>query len=155
MICSTLKEAGFADGSFDVVTLFHVIEHVASPSLLVRQVCRVVKPGGHVVIETPTIDSLWYRLLGSRWRQFIPDHYWFFSAPTLHDLLERNGIQVSSVARVGKSVTLRLLCNRLERLFGRRLPGLHAVLRAVVTDRPHRVAARCGGFVAPLSGPTV
>jgi len=43
----------FADGVFDLVLLNEVIEHVADDAATLREACRVVKPGGHVVIYAP------------------------------------------------------------------------------------------------------
>src|SRR5262249_12496605 len=60
---------------FDVVASFHVIEHVDSPRSFIRAAADRLKPGGLLVIETPNIDSLPFKLLKSRWRQFIPEHY--------------------------------------------------------------------------------
>ncbi len=48
------------DGSFDAITLIHVVEHMAGPFLrdLFIEVARVVKPGGVVVVETPNVGSI-------------------------------------------------------------------------------------------------
>jgi SAM-dependent methyltransferase len=43
----------FADNAFDVVLLNEVIEHVQDDAATVREACRVVRPGGHVVIYAP------------------------------------------------------------------------------------------------------
>lgn len=131
---ATLEDAGFEDESFDVATLFHVIEHVPSPATLCRQVLRILRPGGLIFVETPNIDSLWFRILGARWRQFIPDHYWFFSPATLAGLLVRVGFTDARVERVGKAASLRLLLNRLERIAGRPLPVAATMLRLLRLD---------------------
>jgi 2-polyprenyl-3-methyl-5-hydroxy-6-metoxy-1,4-benzoquinol methylase len=128
LVSATLGEAGFPEGSFDVVAMFHVIEHVPSPKALVGEAFRVLRPGGALFAETPNIDTLWFRLLGPRWRQLIPDHYWFFSPATLRKLLTRTGYVVDGVERVGKAVSLRLLVNRLERMARRPLPALRKLL---------------------------
>jgi len=43
----------FADGSFDMVLLNEVIEHVQDDAATMREACRVLRPGGHVVIYAP------------------------------------------------------------------------------------------------------
>jgi SAM-dependent methyltransferase len=43
----------FKDAAFDVVTLISTIEHVQDPDALVREVDRVLSPGGHVVVQIP------------------------------------------------------------------------------------------------------
>jgi 2-polyprenyl-3-methyl-5-hydroxy-6-metoxy-1,4-benzoquinol methylase len=136
LVATTLGEARFPNGSFDVVAMFHVIEHVPSPRALCAEVFRVLRPGGALFAETPNIDTLWFRLLGRRWRQLIPDHYWFFSPAPLRRLLTRVGFVVDGVERVGKAVSLRLLVNRLERMARRPLPALGRLLtRLRLADR--------------------
>jgi SAM-dependent methyltransferase len=52
MIEAILERAGLEDSSFDVALLNHVIEHLDDPLRTIREVNRVLKPGGHFVIET-------------------------------------------------------------------------------------------------------
>ena len=112
---STLAGARFPDGGFDVAASYHVIEHVPSPRAELRELHRVVKPGGWLVMETPNIDNAWYRLLGARWRQFIPDHIFFFTPRTFARLCEESGFQVVELRSVGKAMSVRLFINRLGR----------------------------------------
>ncbi|MDX2032519.1 MAG: class I SAM-dependent methyltransferase [Blastocatellia bacterium] len=113
---TTLDEARFPAGHFDAAVSYHVIEHVPSPRAELRELHRVLKPGGWLVMETPNIDNLWYRLLGARWRQFIPDHLYFFTPQTFTRLCEESGFEVRELRSVGKSMSLRLFLNRLGRL---------------------------------------
>jgi SAM-dependent methyltransferase len=43
----------FADGSFDVVNANHVLEHVSDDAVAIDEICRVLKPGGHAILQTP------------------------------------------------------------------------------------------------------
>jgi SAM-dependent methyltransferase len=110
-----LCDAGFPDGHFDVAAMYHVIEHVPSPRRELSELRRVIKPGGWLVLETPNIANVWYRLLGARWRQFIPDHIFFFTPQTLTRLCESGGFEVRDLRSVGKAMSLRLFINRLGR----------------------------------------
>jgi len=105
---------------FDVVASFHVIEHVDSPRSFIAAAAERLKPGGLMVIETPNIDSLPFKLMKGRWRQFIPEHYFFFSAKTLSRLLADYNLRVDSVTTIGKYASLDLIANRL----GRYMPWL-------------------------------
>src|SRR5262249_39574991 len=100
---------------FDVVASFHVIEHVDSPRAFIAAAADRLKPGGLLVIETPNIDSLPFKLLKSRWRQFIPEHYFFFSPNTMSRLLAEHGLGIESVTTIGKYASVDLIMNRLGR----------------------------------------
>jgi len=114
-INSTLIDAHFPSDHFDVVALYHVIEHFHSPSAEVREMCRILKPGGWLVVETPNIATIWYRILSGRWRQFIPDHIFFFTPQTLTRLCEENGFKARDLRSAGKAMSVRLFINRLGR----------------------------------------
>jgi 2-polyprenyl-3-methyl-5-hydroxy-6-metoxy-1,4-benzoquinol methylase len=123
----TLSEAGYPSACFDAVVMLHVIEHLDSPRQTVNEIHRVLKPGGIVAIETPNIDTIWFRLLKTRWRQFIPDHYFFFTPRTLGRLLENTGFRLLEIERVGKPMSVRLFADRVRRfnpLLGKILSSL-------------------------------
>jgi SAM-dependent methyltransferase len=64
----TLEAQRFPDGSFDALTAFDVVEHVADPRGLLREAARILKPGAPLVAEVPHFNGLIYRmgrLLGS------------------------------------------------------------------------------------------
>jgi len=111
----TLSDARFPDGHFDAAAMYHVIEHVPSPHEELRELRRIIKPGGWLVLETPNIATAWYRLLGARWRQFIPDHIFFFTPRTITRLCESSGFEARELRSVGKAMSLRLFINRLSR----------------------------------------
>lgn len=52
------EELSFEDGFFDVVTCFDVIEHIYDTDFMIREIHRVLKPNGYLIISTPRIDSL-------------------------------------------------------------------------------------------------
>src|SRR5688572_18311517 len=49
----------FADGSFDVVTMFDVLEHLSDDSRALNEVHRVLRPGGALVLSVPAYQKLW------------------------------------------------------------------------------------------------
>lgn len=126
----TLPCPELADGEFEAAVMLHVIEHVPDPGSAVRELRRLVRPGGMLVVETPRFDSLVFRLLGRRERSInnCPGHIYFFTVPTLRRLLEQNGFAVERVDLVGRTLTgERLLYNvglisrnaGMQRLLGR------------------------------------
>jgi len=136
----SIADAGLPPGSFDLAVLYHVFEHFRDPRGELRQLWRLVRPGGALVLETPDVETIWFRLLGERWRQIIPDHLFFFSAATLDRLLREEGWTVLSCRHVGKSMSVRLFISRIGRNYPRTaqlLVRLAKILR--VEDRTLRL----------------
>jgi 2-polyprenyl-3-methyl-5-hydroxy-6-metoxy-1,4-benzoquinol methylase len=81
------------DGFFDAVTLSHVIEHVYDPVHTLLECARVLRPGGHLWVETPNIESIGYNLYGRFWRGFdTPRHLILFNHESLQLALRRAGL---------------------------------------------------------------
>jgi len=81
----------FASGSFDAVLCTQVLEHVAEPQLVLREVCRVLKPGGRLFLSAP-----------QSWHQHQKPHdYYRYTSFGLRYLLERAGLQVQSMRNMG------------------------------------------------------
>jgi SAM-dependent methyltransferase len=114
-VTGTLFDAQLPAAHFDAAVLYHVIEHLPSPVAAVRELQRIVKPGGWLVLEAPNIETIWFRMLGPRWRQFIPDHLFFFTPATLTRLCEEQGFAVRELRSVGKTMSVRLFLSRLSR----------------------------------------
>ena len=114
--CGVIQTAPWSD--FDVVTSFHVIEHVNSPAELIEHAAQRLKSGGLLAMETPDIGSWAYRVFRSRWRQFIPEHYHFFDRTTLTRLLSERGFRVFHSMNIGKYASFGLVLHRL----GRQIP---------------------------------
>lgn len=112
----TLLEAAYPANQFDVVVMLHVLEHLDSPRQTLQEVHRLLNPGGILLIETPNIETIWFQLLRTRWRQLIPDHYFFFTPRTLGRLLEITGFRPLEIKSVGKPMSVRLFTDRLRRL---------------------------------------
>jgi SAM-dependent methyltransferase len=108
-----LEDAGIADETFDVVILNHVIEHMTDPLQSLREINRVLKPGGHLVIETPRYDTLMFKLLGRRERSVSCDgHIYFFTSESLEKLYNRAGFQKTKLWYTGRTLSLeRLMWN--------------------------------------------
>lgn len=77
---ATVIQGGFPDtglpsGHFDIVTLSHVIEHVHDPLAALREVFRVLKPGGRIWLATPNLESFSHSRFGSNWRGLEPPRH--------------------------------------------------------------------------------
>jgi SAM-dependent methyltransferase len=78
-------------GTYDVVTLWGVIEHLEDPLSEMRRVAAILKPGGVVCLWTGDVDTLLARALGSRWWYVMGQHVQLFSRASLDQLLRRAG----------------------------------------------------------------
>jgi SAM-dependent methyltransferase len=84
-----------APGSFDVVTLWHVLEHVHTLNETLEQLIRVLKPGGKLLIAVPNVESLDAQHYGPDWAAYdVPRHLYHFSPATMRELLGRHGLAV-------------------------------------------------------------
>jgi SAM-dependent methyltransferase len=96
-----LHDAGYAPGSFDVITLIELIEHIADPLVLLRQCRDLLRPRGVAVINTPNGASWSARALGGEWEGFsltrLGGHICFYSPRALHVLADRTGFDIAAI----------------------------------------------------------
>lgn len=89
-----LEAAGFPDARFDLVTARQLIEHLPNPAAFAKEVARILKPGGRLVIITPNNLSLGKKLFGKWWfANEVPRHLILFNAGSLSILLEKHGFR--------------------------------------------------------------
>jgi 2-polyprenyl-3-methyl-5-hydroxy-6-metoxy-1,4-benzoquinol methylase len=90
-----LIQPGFASGSFDVVTLWTVLEHLPDPAHGLSECARILRPGGLLVVRTVTVDSWGARLFGPYWLGYdAPRILFVFSRRTLRQMLSKTGFEV-------------------------------------------------------------
>ncbi|MEP0233215.1 class I SAM-dependent methyltransferase [Roseibium sp.] len=88
----------FPANNFDVVIAHHVIEHVEEPIGFVRNICSILKPGGHFVCGTPNFASAAARVFGDRFRLLHdPTHVSLFTDDSLLRLLRDEGFVIEKV----------------------------------------------------------
>jgi SAM-dependent methyltransferase len=85
-----LADAPFADASFDVITLWAVLEHVYDPSAILGSVQRLLRPGGTAIVLVPNFNSLPARFM---WHDDVPRHVTMFTRRTLGRMLLSRGLR--------------------------------------------------------------
>ena len=90
-----LFDQEYPPASFDVVTLWDVVEHTPDPARVVRRIGELLKPGGLLVVNYPDRGSWIARMLGRRWPFLSSVHLYYFTRATLARMLETYGFHVS------------------------------------------------------------
>jgi SAM-dependent methyltransferase len=107
---SDLEASGLPERSFDVVSAFHVLEHMPDSRAFLRTLARWARPGGHVAIEVPNFASVQRRRLRDGWSGLRPrEHLVHFTPQTLRRTFAAAGIEpvlVRSPAYVGPPQSL-------------------------------------------------
>src|SRR5581483_8869919 len=81
----------FPPASFDVITLWDVIEHVPDPAQALAVIHDLLKPGGYLFVNYPDIASIAARLLGKRWPFWLSVHLLYYTPKTITRQLEQAG----------------------------------------------------------------
>ncbi len=117
--CGVLEELNLPDASFDVVTMWDVIEHVNDPGASLKAACRLLRPAGTLALNTPDAGSLLARLLGLKWHLVVPpEHLVLFGQESVRRLLEASGFTVTALHRIGKRFTIQYILQTLARWQG-------------------------------------
>jgi 2-polyprenyl-3-methyl-5-hydroxy-6-metoxy-1,4-benzoquinol methylase len=116
---STLENLAFPDNTFDAVTMIHVIEHLANPLVTLQECRRILKPGGKLIVVTPNIESLGYKMFKDRYVHLDPPrHLCLFSSHTLRNSAERAGLHVLELWTTARNARLAWLASHLIRKHG-------------------------------------
>ena len=134
--------------SFDVVTLWHVLEHVHTLQETLAQLVAALRPGGQLLIAVPNPDSLDARHYRQHWAAYdVPRHLYHFVPATVRRLLAPHGLRLTqTLPLVLDAYYVSMLSERL------RGPGQAAGPLGVLQAgwRSNQDAARHGGHYSSL-----
>ena len=81
--------------SIDCIIMRAYLEHESQPREVLENVCRVLKPGGIIIIKVPNYSSLNRRIMGKRWCALrFPDHMNYFTVKTLRHMVVQCGFRI-------------------------------------------------------------
>ncbi len=144
----TLEHAAYADGTFDVIAMTDVIEHLSQPNTFLDEVRRIAAPNALLFIITPDAASPSRILLGRHWFQYKYEHVIYYTPASLAMLLSRHGFDT----RLSRHNTKRFTLAYYERYFkkysflgplGKIIALLCGLVPASLKERP---------FTNPVSG---
>jgi SAM-dependent methyltransferase len=99
----------FEAESFDVVTLFQVLDHMPDPLTLLEECRRVLKPNGAILAFNHNVTAWSARLLGERSPIIDVEHTYLYSPATMRTLFEHAGFDVTAVEPTRNTYSLSYL----------------------------------------------
>jgi len=94
VFCGTLEQANYPEKSFDVITMYHIIEHLPDPTATLSYCQKLLKPDGILVVEVPDFGSAQAQRLKENWQHIVPEqHIYCFTKNSLTKLLRKTGFK--------------------------------------------------------------
>jgi len=83
------------DSSFDIITMWHVLEHVPKLNKRVEDLKRLIKPNGIIIIAVPNSDSLDAKIYKENWAAYdVPRHLYHFNPNDINLLFKNHGLKM-------------------------------------------------------------
>jgi SAM-dependent methyltransferase len=122
VFCPELRE-----GSFDVITLWHVLEHLPEPGKVLPRLVQLLRPGGWLFISVPNFGSWQARIFRHQWYALdVPRHVYHFSHGSLCSLLTKADMNVRRCVFFSRRASFHQLkhsmLNLSQQTSGSRLP---------------------------------
>lgn len=93
------EEVKYNDEMFDVITMTDFIEHISSPHYVLKEVYRILKKNGLILLTTPNSNSFTRKVLGKDWFQYKYEHVIYYNRKSLSYLLEKNNFSILEIRR--------------------------------------------------------
>ena len=115
---SPIERGLVPSSSFDLATMWDVIEHVPDPLRALRAAADALRIGGALVLTTGDVESLAAKLSGQRWHLYnLPEHLFFHTERSLRSLAERAGLHPVAVRREPMVISLSYAVERITRSY--------------------------------------
>jgi 2-polyprenyl-3-methyl-5-hydroxy-6-metoxy-1,4-benzoquinol methylase len=89
------KTENLLDNSFDIIAMWHVLEHVPDLEIQLNELKRLLKPNGHIIIAVPNFKSFDANYYKEYWAAYdVPIHFWHFSKTAIKLIFEKKNIKL-------------------------------------------------------------
>jgi 2-polyprenyl-3-methyl-5-hydroxy-6-metoxy-1,4-benzoquinol methylase len=142
VVRAVLNTSPFSNESFDVVTLWDVLEHVYDPRRVIDEASRILRVGGILVVNHPNLDSIDRYIFGKFWLGYeLPRHLYLFPTKLLRQLMSEYGLeQIERKCLYGShAATASTVMFIVERFFGKSL--VSRFIRTVIFSQVVRLLA--------------
>ncbi len=131
-----LPQMAFPSKFFDVVLMNQVLEHLFSPSEYLREVYRILKDDGQLIISVPNIDCYESKLLKECWLDLdLPRHLYHFTPHTLKLMLDRGGFLLDKVSFKSFGLPLSYTKSSINSLMQHRGPESNRLTNLVLSAK--------------------
>jgi len=97
-IVGNFENYPFTAKSFDIITLFDVLEHFSNPNKIITKIGRILRNDGILIVQTPNYNSLISKIAGLKWFWLlIPNHLFLYSVNTLRFFLTKNKFKILKI----------------------------------------------------------
>jgi SAM-dependent methyltransferase len=109
IVQDVMRSGLFAEGSFDAVCLFQVLDHISSPVELLEECLAVLRPEGHILAFNHNVEAWSARVLGERSPIVDIEHTYLYSPATMLRIFAKAGFTNARVSSVRNTYSLAYL----------------------------------------------
>ena len=108
-------------GSYDVISMFHILEHLKDPNYAIQKVVQSLRPASIIVIEVPNFSSIFSLIQRRNWWYIQPyNHLYYFNESCLKVLLKKHNLKIIATEYTGG---MGFANTYLERNPGKEIPA--------------------------------
>jgi SAM-dependent methyltransferase len=129
LLAENLK--AFSSSSMDIVIIKHVVEHLKEPEPIISEICRILSPGGLLLLITPNLESRMLKVKKEKWIGFRDPTHISLKPPTEWiGFIIQNGLKIHRVFSDGfwDAPYLQFVPAQLQKIIFGALGGLQAIL---------------------------
>jgi 2-polyprenyl-3-methyl-5-hydroxy-6-metoxy-1,4-benzoquinol methylase len=110
----TLEQSDFENGTFDIIAMSDLIEHVRNPIETLSRANQLLKTDGFIMIMTPDTGSVSYKLMKQKWTHYKLEHFYYFNKQAIQIAALHSGFELVHYERAKKSMNFDYLHTQLN-----------------------------------------